>query len=230
MNSETPPSSDPLFGNNPSDLMREAMDPTTRIPTGGNAPKGQEPIPGTIVGAIRWRMPIDEAIRTLPKGFNKLSERPMVHSCLPNGSLINCGFQFRSFQDRGQSFYEMFMLIDKQRRVVSVMFRDNGKDIQWFPKPDGIREPHYNMFSELTYNGSTTQEVPYQILGAGSGVTCIKTALRKKITALPNLPNMPQMAMPAGRTLENVHWYIPAPFARSILDIVDIYRKAGVIN
>jgi serine/threonine protein kinase len=34
MNSETPPSSDPLFGNNPSDLMREAMDPATRIPTG----------------------------------------------------------------------------------------------------------------------------------------------------------------------------------------------------
>ncbi len=196
----------------------------------GNAPKGQEPVPDTIVGAIRWRMPIDEAIRTLPKGFNKLSERPMVHSCLPNNSLINCGFQYRSFQDRGQSFYEMFMLIDKQRRVVSVMFRDNGKDIQWFPKPDGIREPYYNMFSELTYNGSTTQEVPYQILGAGNGVTCIKTALRKKIIALPNMPNMPQMAPSGGGTKENVHWYLPAPFARSILDIVDVYRARGVIK
>ena len=196
----------------------------------GNAPKGQEPVPDTIVGAIRWRMPIDEAIRTLPKGFNKLSERPMVHSCLPNNSLINCGFQYRSFQDRGQSFYEMFMLIDKQRRVVSVMFRDNGKDIQWFPKPDGIREPYYNMFSELTYNGSTTQEVPYQILGAGSGVTCIKTALRKKIIALPNMPNMPQLAPSGGGTKENVHWYLPAPFARSILDIVEVYRARGVIK
>lgn len=196
----------------------------------GNAPKGQEPVPDTIVGAIRWRMPIDEATRTLPKGFNKLSERPMVHSCLPNNSLINCGFQYRSFQDRGQSFYEMFMLIDKQRRVVSVMFRDNGKDIQWFPKPDGIREPYYNMFSELTYNGSTTQEVPYQILGAGSGVTCIKTALRKKIITLPNMPNMPQMVPSGGGTKENVHWYLPAPFARSILDIVEVYRKAGVIK
>ncbi|MBK8038446.1 MAG: DUF1080 domain-containing protein [Verrucomicrobiaceae bacterium] len=196
----------------------------------GNAPKGQEPVPDTIVGAIRWRMPIDEAIRTLPKGFNKLSERPMVHSCLPNNSLINCGFQYRSFQDRGQSFYEMFMLIDKQRRVVSVMFRDNGKDIQWFPKPDGIREPYYNMFSELTYNGSTTQEVPYQILGAGNGVTCIKTALRKKIITLPNMPNMPQMAPSGGGTKENVHWYLPAPFARSILDIVEVYRARGVIK
>jgi hypothetical protein len=196
----------------------------------GNAPKGQEPIPGTIVGAIRWLMPIDEAIQTLPKGYNKLSERTMVHSCLPNNSLILCGFQFKSFIDREQPFNQMFMLIDKQRRVVSVQFVDqNGKNIQWFRKPDGIREPYYNMLS-LTFNGSSSKEVPYQILGAGSGVTCIKTAFRDKVTPMPNLPNMPQMAIPAGRTMENVHWYIPAPFARSILDIVDIYRKAGVIK
>lgn len=199
----------------------------------GKAPKGQEPVPGTIVGAIRWRMPIDEAVRTLPKGYNKLAERPMVHSCLPNDSLTLCGFQFKSFLDREQPFNQMFMLIDKERRVVSVQFVDqNGKNIRWFPVPDGIREPYYNMLS-LTFNGSSSKEVPYQILGAGSGSTCIKTAFRDKVMGIPNIPNMPnmpQMAMPAGRTMENVHWYLPAPFARSILDIVDVYRKAGIIK
>lgn len=34
MNTETPPSSDPLFDNNPSDLMRAAIDPATYVPTG----------------------------------------------------------------------------------------------------------------------------------------------------------------------------------------------------
>jgi hypothetical protein len=198
----------------------------------GNAAKGKEPIPGTIVGAIRWRMPIDEAILTLPKGVNKLMERPMVHSCLPADSLTLCGFQFKSFVDHDQPFNQLFMLIDKERKVVSVQFVDqNGKNIRWFPQPDGIREPYYNLFS-LTHNGSNGKEVPYQILSGGSGVVCIKTAFRDKTMQMPNIPSLPpnMPGMMAGRTYENVHWYLPAPFARTILDIVDVYRKAGVIR
>ena len=206
----------------------------------GDAPKGQEPIPGTIVGAIRWRMPLDEALQTLPQGFNKLNERPMVHPCLPNDSLILCGFQFKSFEDRGQPFNQMFLLVDKERKVVSVQFVDQtGKGAKWLPAPDGIREPYYNLIS-LTHNGSSGKEVPYQILGGGSGAVCIKTAFQDKTGQIrnipklqPNIPNMPTN-MPSmsagGRIYENVHWYIPAPFARSILDIVDVYRRAGVIQ
>lgn len=206
----------------------------------GNAAKGQEPVPGTIVGAIRWRMPIDEVIQTLPRGANKLMERPMVHSCLPIDSLTLRGFQFKSFLDREQPFNQMFVLIDKERKVVSVQFVDqSGKGIRWFPVPDGIREPYYNLVS-LTHNGSNGKEVPYQILSGGSGVVCIKTAFRDKTMQMPNIPNLPPnmqppgpMGMPGmmtGRTYENVHWYLPAPFARSILDIVDVYRRAGVIR
>lgn len=212
----------------------------------GNAAKGKEPVTGTIVGAIRWRMPIDEVIQTLPRGCNKLMERPMVHSCLPIDSLTLCGFQFKSFVDREQPFNQMFLLIDKERRVVSVQFVDqSGKGIRWFPVPDGIREPYYNLVS-LTHNASSGKEVPYQILGGG-GVVCIKTAFQDKGMTLPGIPNLPPGMPPGvtppgfmppgmmtgvmtGRTYENVHWYLPAPFARTILDIVDVYRRAGVIR
>jgi hypothetical protein len=196
----------------------------------GNAEKGKEPVPSTIVGAIRWRMPVEEFIRTLPKGYNKLTETRMVHSCFPRDSLFQAGFQFKSFLDREQPFNQLFVIFDQERRIVSAQFVDqNGKGIRWFPVPDGIREPYYNMLN-LTTNGSSTKEVPYQILAAGSGVTCIKTAFRDKTFQLPNIPGAPQLAAPAGRTMENIHWYLPAPFARAILDVLDEHRKAGMIR
>lgn len=220
--------------------LLEALDFYCKAAVGG-APRGKESVPATIVGAVRWRMPIDEFVLTLPRGHNKLMERPMVHSCLPIDSLTLCGFQFKSFLDREQPFNQMFLLIDKERKIVSVQFVDqSGKNIRWFPVPDGIREPYYNLVS-LTHNGSSGKEVPYQILSGG--VVCIKTAFQDKGMTLPALPNLPPGMPPGvtppgfmpggmmtGRTYENVHWYIPAPFARTILDIVDVYRKAGVIR
>lgn len=202
----------------------------------GDAPRGMEAIPGAIVGSIGWRMPIDAAVQTLPRGFNKLAERPMVHPCLPNDSLTLCGFQFKSFTDHEQPFNQLFMLVDKERKVVSVQFVDQlGKNARWLPVPDGIREPYYNLVS-LTHNGSTGKEVPYQILSGGSSAVCIKTAFQDRSMRIPNMPNLPPnmvspQVMPSGsRIHENVHWYVPAPFARSILDIVEVYRRAGVIK
>lgn len=224
--------------------LLEALDFYCKAALGG-APRGKESVPATIVGAVRWRMPIDEFVLTLPRGHNKIMERPMVHSCLPVDSLTLCGFQFKSFLDREQPFNQMFLLIDKERKVVSVQFVDqSGKGIRWFPVPEGIREPYYNLIS-LTHNGSSGKEVPYQILSGG--VVCIKTAFQDKGMTLPALPNLPpgmppgvtppgfmppgmMTGMMTGRTYENVHWYLPAPFARTILDIVDVYRKAGVIR
>lgn len=175
---------------------------------GGETPK-------FIVGDIRWRMPYEEAVKTLPEGCNKITERTLVHTCMPVNSLTVCGFQFKSFNDRGQPFNQMFLVLDKERRVVAVEFvNQTGNDIKWFPKPDGILEPYYNLV-HLTFNGSTTKEVPYQLLGGVKNALCVKTAFRDK---------------PNGKTYENVHWYLPAPLAHTILDIVQVYRKAGVIR
>ncbi len=176
---------------------------------GGETPK-------FIVGDIRWRMPYDEAVQTLPKGCNKMTERTLVHSCMPNNSLTLCGFQYKSFMDRGQPFNQLFLMLDKERRVVSVEFvNQTGNDTLWFPKPDGILEPYYNLV-HLTFNGSTTKEVPYQLLGGVKNALCVKTALKDKPKG--------------GKVYENVHWYLPAPLAHAILDIVQVYRKAGVIR
>lgn len=172
--------------------------------------------PKFIVGNIRWRMTYDEAVETLPKGCNKITERTLVHSCMPVNSLTVCGFQFKHFMDRGQPFNQMFLVLDKERRVVAVQFvNQTGNDIKWFPKPDGVREPYYNLI-HLTFNGSTTKEVPYQLLGGVRGALCVKTAFKDRPVD--------------GKVYENVHWYLPAPFAHSILDIVQVYRKAGVIR
>lgn len=198
----------------------------------GNTPRGQEIIPTTICGVVRWRMHIDEFIRTLPRGYNKLSERQLVHTCMPNDSLVLCCFQFKSFLDHQQAFNQMFVLIDKERRIVSVQFVDqNGKNVLWLPQPDGIREPYYNFLS-LTFNGSTTKEVPYQFLRDPGLPICVKTVFRERVSGgMLNLPTGPGMAVPAyGRTYENVHWYLPAPFARAILDIVDNHRKSGAVR
>lgn len=179
--------------------------------------KGNErKAPKFIVGDIVWRMPYDEAVKTLPQGCNKMTERTLVHTCLPNHSLTLCGFQYKSFMDRDQPFNQMFLVLDKERRVVSVEFvNQTGNDTLWFPKPDGVREPYYD-FVSLTFNGSTTKEVSYQLLGGARRALCVKTVLKDKPRD--------------GKIYENVHWYLPAPFAHAILDIVQVYRKAGVIR
>lgn len=172
--------------------------------------------PKFIVGEIAWRMSYDDAVKTLPQGCNKMTERTLVHTCLPNHSLTVCGFQFKHFTDRDQPFNQLFLLLDKERKVVSVEFVNQlGNDTRWFPKPDGVREPYFNLVS-LTFNGSTTKEVEYQLLGGPRRAMCVKTVLRDR--------------PPEGKIYENVHWYLPAPLAQSILDIVQVYRKAGVIR
>jgi hypothetical protein len=88
------------------------------------------------------------------------------------------------------------------------------KHILWEPQPDGVREPYYN-FLAISVNGSTINDVHYQIRDAGKGVTLIKTALFDKKRL---------------RYRENVHWYLAAPFARTMLDIVEFHRRKGTIR
>jgi hypothetical protein len=181
----------------------------------GNAERLKEPVPDTLLGPIRWLMPAADAIKTLPARVIPLPERPVIAHIFPADSLTLLGFQYNDFLDRGQGFNQLFLLVDKQRRVVGVQLVDQTVNrILWEPQPDGVREPYYN-FLAISVNASTTNEVHYQIRNAGNGVTLIKTALfdRKRL-----------------RYRENVHWYLAAPFARAMLDIVEFHRKKGTIR
>lgn len=102
------------------------------------------------------------------------------------------------------------------------------------PGPDGVREPYYN-FIEDRYNGSTGNCVPYQVQAAGKGVNLIRTILF-------NQPDIGIQPYPAGQcpgtvTLhhytqrsyrENVHWYLTAPLAQKLLEIVASIRRQGL--
>ncbi len=200
----------------------------------GNAARGKEPVPGTIVAPIRWLMPFDEAVRVLPERMNKIGERPVSLTCFPQASLTLASFQFKSFIDKEQPFNLLHLILDLKRQVVGVQFVEQTPDpgkVRWFPVPDGAREPYYN-FLTLTNNGSGAQEVAYQIVDAGSGVKLIKTVLQtntglgaiSRMAKMPNMPGMPMMpggAMGGVKCKENVHLYLAAPLARCLLDIVD---------
>ncbi len=207
----------------------------------GNAARGKETVPSTIVGPIRWLMPFDEAVRVLPERMNKIGERPVNLTCFPQASLTLASFQFKSFLDRGQPFNQLHLILDLKRQVVGVQFVEQTPDpgkVIWTGGPDGAREPYYN-FLMLSNNGSGAWEVAYQISEAGAGVKLIKTVLqsntglgaRSRMPNMPNMPGMPMMpggAMGGGKCKENVHLYLTAPLARCLLDIVDrSLRKTG---
>ncbi|MFN0080512.1 MAG: hypothetical protein ACKVY0_28935 [Prosthecobacter sp.] len=206
----------------------------------GNAAPGKEPVPGTIVGPIRWLMPFDEAVRVLPERMNKIGERPVNLTCFPQASLTLASFQFKSFMDRNQPFNQLHLILDLKRQVVGVQFVEQTPDpgkVLWFPAPDGAREPYYN-FLMLSNNASGGQEVAYQIVDAGAGVKLIKTVLQTN-TGLRNKANMPGLpgfaGAPAGmmpvKYKENVHLYLTAPLARCLLEIVDRnLRKPGSLR
>ena len=178
--------------------------------TGGNG----EVVPTTLLGPIRWLMPLEEAIATLPRGAARTAETRITSICFPQNSLSLVGFQTRYFVDLNQRFNLLYFIVDTERRVVALeLVSQAPKEVLWAPPgPDGDRNPYYD-FVNLKANGRTGQKVDYQIRTSENGVCLIKTALYdfKKLSYL-----------------ENVHWYLPAPFARSLMEIVDYNRKAGM--
>jgi serine/threonine protein kinase len=87
MNSETPPSSDPLFGNNVSDLMREAMDPATRIPT-GDPRYWQPPTPEDLQARLGGAYLVEAFLArggmgAVYRGIQASLERPVAIKILP---------------------------------------------------------------------------------------------------------------------------------------------------
>jgi hypothetical protein len=182
----------------------------------GNAQPGKEMVPTTLVGPIRWLMPLEEAVKTLPERVARTAEQRITQTCFPQGSLTWVAYQYKNFADRNQAFNLMLLILDAKRRVVGVQLRDQAANgVLWEPPgPDGSKEPYYN-FVSLSHNGSSQNEVQYQVRSAGRGVTLIKTALYDHGKR---------------RYLENVHWYLAAPFARSLLDIVEKNRQAGMLR
>jgi len=176
----------------------------------GTAEPRHEPAPTTLVGPLKWLMPYDEAVKTLPARIDRAPEEKMSFDCFPKDSLTIAGFQLRgtSFDDQGEAFEWMYLILDRQRRLVGVEL------VAMTPKKFKLlktkKEPYYD-FIKMKNNARAGQYVGYEIVPGGTGVSLIHT----------------QLIVPPFKCLENVHWYLAAPFARTLLDIAE-FQKTGV--
>ncbi len=170
------------------------------------------PVHKIIGGGFKWRMPVDEAIKLLPAGCDHAPEEKIDWDCFPKDSLKVLGFHKDFFEDRGDRFDWLYLIIDRERRLVGVEFvATNPKAISWVPKkPVEKMEPYYD-FIKMKNNASTTQHVDYQVVHGEKHAPLIHTALVKNA--------------PPFKVLENVHWYLEPPVARTLVEVVEFQRR-----
>lgn len=164
------------------------------------ATKGGVTTPSVLWGDIKWLMPLDEALKTLPAGYRIQRTENMSKLAFPVGlSLTFVSLAGGPVVDRHNLFNEAVFITDLDRRVVSVQWVHNQPPaVVWENRRwDGIRDPYYNFLADK-WNGKNGRNVRYQIRPGAPGVTLIKTVLPGS---------------------ENVHWYLPAPLAEKLLEI-----------
>lgn len=211
-----------------------------------DAPPGKETVPGRLSDGFSWLMPVDQAIAALPRGAFKLGERKVEYTCFPANSLTLVSYGCNNFVDQGKTFNVLHLLLDAKRRVVSVEFVEQTPKKGLVYEEEGVMEPYYN-FLTLTNNASTKKEVIYALKKTSPGVMMVQTVFRDKgyggggalMPGMPQLPGMPggpgmrpdvarmpqNPSMFPGKVYEYVHWYLPAPLARCLLQIAE---KNGV--
>lgn len=218
------------------------------------AQPGHELVPSEIVGGITWLMPLDEAEKKLIGVQYKLREYRLQNPCFPQNSIFVKSFA-GSFTDPNsrEVFKEARLICDAKMRVISVELTCNHPKMgawlweepqkQWWASEpwmklpqdverkelpaltgasqnksygaDGRREPYYD-FVELKNNATTQYQVWYQVHRVPSGTTCIHTMLVEPIAPFF-----------LAKVIENVRWYVPAPFARKLLDIAVANKPAS---
>lgn len=196
----------------------------------GGKRKAPDLIPGTIWGPVTWLMPVEKAAGMLPKNARKHRFFEMENQAFPQSSLRVKMYAVDGrpeLLDRGNPFKYISFITDLSDRVIGIQLMSaTPKIVVWEGgRPDGVKEPYYN-FIEDRMKGSTRNSVPYQVRDAGRGVKLIKTALLDSPLPL----NVDGAAMGLNVNLkysENVHWYLTAPLAEKLLEIVDIARQKG---
>jgi len=218
------------------------------------AQPGHELVPSEIVGGITWLMPLDQAEKKLTGVQYKLREYRLQNPCFPQNSIFVKSFA-GSFTDPNsrEFFKEARLICDAKMRVISVELTCNHPKMgawlweepqkQWWASEpwmklpgdvdrkdlpaltgasqnksygaDGRREPYYD-FVELKNNATTQYQVWYQVHRVPSGTTCIHTMLVEPIAPFY-----------LAKVIENVRWYVPAPFARKLLDIALANKPAS---
>ena len=209
---------------------------------------GKETVPDKLVFGLTWLMPLAQAEALLKPALtgSQLGTPVMVQNqCFPHRSLYLKTYmgKFQPDPQNGEVFKQAHLLLDAKMRLISVELTGNNVDAtarlvppqilvpgwvqgkgmvlpsdieesdvaaltggskQWC---EGTRNPYYDLLT-VKANAVAGRPVIYQITRDQSkkGVTTIHITLG----------GMPSVM---GRVSENVRWYLPAPFARVLLDI-----------
>ncbi len=186
---------------------------------GGNpeSSKGRKPGAG-LWWSFKWLMSYDDIVKALPSPHDRAPEQQLMSDCLPQNSLTIAGFHIiNMLEDHGHKFDWIYFVLDKQRRLVGLELvatspKDQPLILHKRMPPHlqaGRMEPYYD-YINVKSNASTTQEVQYEIEAAEPGVRLIHTALFR-----------------GPKCLENVHWYLAAPFAHALLQITEARHREG---
>ena len=193
----------------------------------GDAPRGSEPVPGTIIWNLEWLMPLADAEARVPGVMRLQRAYDLRNPGFPHNSIYIRSLYGKFVDPQTHEVFNICNLIgDAGKQLISVeLVATNPKAItnpqipavpQLTPKNDpkalptsGTMEPYYD-FIEVKANGSTSQRVQYDVTSPNAGVTVIHTMLVKGISVQ-----------------EPVRWYLPAPFARILLDMVEKIAPSG---
>lgn len=185
----------------------------------GDAPRGQEVVPGTIIWNLHWLMPMTEAEARVP-GVDRLQrDYDMINPGFPQHNSIHIRSLAGRFVDPNtrELFNICNLICDARKQLIGVQLAaTNPKVVAPSPPFDpllkdpkkklmnGTLDPYYD-FIEVKGDASTHQYVEYRISLPGPGVTVIQTLLISHRSGVK----------------ENVRWYLTAPFARKLLDMVE---------
>lgn len=195
--------------------------------------KGKEVIPTKIWGPLTWLMPVKEAMKGLPAGSRLQRNHTLENLWFPQDSLHLWTMAIVGFEidDRCNKFNYVQFICDRDDRVIGVqLIHSKPPFVSWrAPGPDGVSVPYYDFVMDK-WNATRSQCVPYQISNADKGVLLIKTALYDA----PNLGVPPYtpgpcpgyVLLPFPKYLESIHWYLTAPLANKILEIIEYGRQA----
>ena len=186
----------------------------------GNAAPSKEPVPDMIVPPFKWLMPLDEATKLLPRDVAAVPVKPFQNDGFPHDSLTIKCYQRRYFSDLDESFNLIYFITDRKLQLVGVQFKSQAKPLHILREFSietlrAMHPPFGPPGAPPPWDGNIGPYNDFINEGRPGAFYQVRQSNDKSVTLVK---------------LGNVHWYLPAPFARCLLDIADTHRKSGLLK
>jgi hypothetical protein len=187
----------------------------------GEAAVGKEPVPQMLVPqyGLRWLMPLDEAIKAMGPGTAQVPVRTMQIDGFPQDTLLIKCLQKTYFADLDLRFNLVYLIADAKQHLISVMFKSQAKPLELLKEVplEVLRTLHPPFWPDMAppNNGHVEVYQDYINETTGGSVFQIRYNADHSLGLIK---------------LEKVHWYLPAPFARCLMDVAEHHRKSGLVK